>query len=142
MSRFSQAFRPRVMLMMVALLLVLAGCQAPADVNPSQPNVDVTDDPPAPTAQPAPATPQPTSTPIPVVVAEPTATKTPVVPLNPTSTEVATTSAEPTAPAELQIAPIAGALAPDFDLPGIDGSEVALSDLQGKVVLVNFWTTW
>ena len=142
MSRPSQAFRPLVLLMMAALLLVLAGCQAPADVNPSQPNMSVTDDPPAPTAQPAPATPAPTSTPIPVVIAQPTATKTLVVPINPTSTTVATPTAEPTTPAELQTAPVAGALAPDFRLSSIDGSEVALSDLQGKVVLLNFWTTW
>lgn len=31
---------------------------------------------------------------------------------------------------------------PDFVLPSLDGSEVRLSDLKGKVVLLNFWTTW
>jgi peroxiredoxin len=36
---------------------------------------------------------------------------------------------------------ISGA-APDFDLLSRDGSRVALSDLQGQVVMVNFWATW
>lgn len=33
-------------------------------------------------------------------------------------------------------------LAKDFTLKLIDGKEVKLSDLKGKVVLVNFWATW
>lgn len=32
--------------------------------------------------------------------------------------------------------------AKDFTLKLIDGKEVKLSDLKGKVVLVNFWATW
>ena len=43
---------------------------------------------------------------------------------------------------DLPIAPVAGALAPDFALEGLDGDEVSLSDLRGQVVLLNFWTTW
>lgn len=35
-----------------------------------------------------------------------------------------------------------GDRAPDFTLPGPDGSPIALSDLRGKVVLLNFWATW
>ncbi len=31
---------------------------------------------------------------------------------------------------------------PDFTLPTLDGSSITLSDLKGKVVLINFWTTW
>jgi peroxiredoxin len=32
--------------------------------------------------------------------------------------------------------------APDFDLVSRDGGRVALSDLAGQVVMVNFWATW
>ena len=36
----------------------------------------------------------------------------------------------------------AGMEAPDFTVAMIDGSEVTLSKLHGRVVLVNFWATW
>jgi cytochrome c biogenesis protein CcmG/thiol:disulfide interchange protein DsbE len=39
-------------------------------------------------------------------------------------------------------APVVGAPAPDFTLPGIDGSSVRLSDLAGTPVVINFWATW
>lgn len=32
--------------------------------------------------------------------------------------------------------------APDFRLPDLQGNDVILSELQGKVVLVDFWGTW
>jgi peroxiredoxin len=32
--------------------------------------------------------------------------------------------------------------APDFLLPDLQGQVVRLSQLKGKVVLLNFWTTW
>lgn len=32
--------------------------------------------------------------------------------------------------------------APGFSLPTTDGEEVTLSDYKGKVILLNFWTTW
>jgi len=32
--------------------------------------------------------------------------------------------------------------APDFALPGLDGGQVRLSDLRGKLVLLHFWATW
>ena len=35
-----------------------------------------------------------------------------------------------------------GDAAPDFTVTMFDGSEVTLSKLKGKVVLVNFWATW
>ena len=38
--------------------------------------------------------------------------------------------------------PRVGFRAPTFSLPDLHGNEVNLSDLRGKVVLVNFWATW
>ena len=32
--------------------------------------------------------------------------------------------------------------APDFNFPALDGSEISLWKLQGKVVVLNFWGTW
>lgn len=36
----------------------------------------------------------------------------------------------------------AGAAAPDFTVEMFDGQKIALADLRGKVVLLNFWATW
>lgn len=38
--------------------------------------------------------------------------------------------------------PAPGDPAPDFDLVLLDGSEVSLSNLQGQVVVLNFWASW
>lgn len=35
-----------------------------------------------------------------------------------------------------------GDIAPDFELVAMDGTVHRLSDYRGKVVLLNFWTTW
>lgn len=35
-----------------------------------------------------------------------------------------------------------GDKAPDFQLESLTGERVKLSDLKGKVVLINFWATW
>ena len=50
------------------------------------------------------------------------------------STPVAATAKPP--------APLVGHPAPDFTLPNLEGNELSLSDLEGQVVLVNFWATW
>lgn len=36
----------------------------------------------------------------------------------------------------------AGDQAPDFTVEMFDGSQITLSELRGKVVLLNFWATW
>lgn len=38
--------------------------------------------------------------------------------------------------------PTAGRNAPDFNLTTFDGQDYVLSDLRGKVVLINFWASW
>lgn len=38
--------------------------------------------------------------------------------------------------------PLANHLAPDFVLSDLAGQQIALSELRGKVVLVNIWATW
>ncbi len=38
--------------------------------------------------------------------------------------------------------PQEGSPAPDFTLKDLSGRDVRLKDLQGKVVIVNFWATW
>ena len=37
---------------------------------------------------------------------------------------------------------LTGEIAPDFTLNSLEGYPVALSDLKGSVVVVNFWATW
>jgi cytochrome c biogenesis protein CcmG/thiol:disulfide interchange protein DsbE len=38
--------------------------------------------------------------------------------------------------------PPVGRPAPDFELTTFDGQRIRLSDLKGKVVVLNFWATW
>ncbi len=42
----------------------------------------------------------------------------------------------------LSQAPQVGELAPDFQLPNLEGQSISLSDFRGKPVLVNFWASW
>ena len=86
----------------------------------------------------------------------PKSTVTPVpatqVPLSPTSTAVPTaTPSPPVSPStpptassasNLPTKPVAGAQAPGLSLPDLEGKEVSLESLRGKVVLLNFWASW
>lgn len=38
--------------------------------------------------------------------------------------------------------PLSGGPAPDFTLTLFDGGQLALSELQGQVVVINFWASW
>lgn len=42
----------------------------------------------------------------------------------------------------LEVAPVMGALAPDFTLFEVEGEQISLSDFRGQPVLINFWATW
>ncbi|SMO66118.1 Peroxiredoxin [Saccharicrinis carchari] len=44
--------------------------------------------------------------------------------------------------AEAEKATSIGASAPDFTLESVEGNDVALSSLQGKYLLVDFWASW
>jgi len=35
-----------------------------------------------------------------------------------------------------------GGLAPDFQLPDLEGQSISLSDFRGEPVMVNFWASW
>ncbi len=35
-----------------------------------------------------------------------------------------------------------GNIAPEIELPNVDGDVIKLSELQGKIVLINFWASW
>ena len=49
---------------------------------------------------------------------------------------------DPTAAARQQALPLAGHPAPDFNLQMLDGRTLALADLRGKAVVLNFWASW
>ena len=56
---------------------------------------------------------------------------------NPTGTQQERTPLQPPAPVSMREQP-----APDFVLQDLDSREVRLSELRGKVVLLDFWATW
>jgi len=38
--------------------------------------------------------------------------------------------------------PVRPLLGPSFALPSLDGTQVRLANLQGRMVMLYFWTTW
>ena len=58
--------------------------------------------------------------------------------------ESATAEPEPQSQEQLEASTIAksGMEAPNFTVEMFDGESIRLSDMRGKVVLVNFWATW
>jgi cytochrome c biogenesis protein CcmG/thiol:disulfide interchange protein DsbE len=46
------------------------------------------------------------------------------------------------APSSAEARPLANHIAPDFALSDLAGEQISLSELRGKVVLVNIWATW
>ena len=38
--------------------------------------------------------------------------------------------------------PVRPAVAPPFSLPDLNGTSIRLADLQGRIVMLYFWTTW
>ncbi|MBB6282366.1 TlpA disulfide reductase family protein [Geobacillus subterraneus] len=49
---------------------------------------------------------------------------------------------KPNETSETEISPEIGHTAPDLTLPTLGGEPVKLSDLRGKAVVLNFWTSW
>ncbi len=133
-------------LLLVGLVSV-GGCLSPGEQNTPVPAV-VNVSPEA-TASLA----DPTSAPVmadpPLTATQPLVESPSATPFDFTQDELGTGTGEPTVAiatatptADLPIAPVPGARAPDFMLTDLNGDEVSLSGLRGQAVLLNFWTTW
>ena len=44
--------------------------------------------------------------------------------------------------ADANIGHVAGKVAPNFSIKRLDGSDLVLNELRGKVVMIDFWDTW
>ena len=42
----------------------------------------------------------------------------------------------------LEVGPLAGQIAPDFEITDVDGKRHRFSDFRGQAVFLNFWATW
>ena len=121
-----------VILSLIAMALAVACAQA------SEPPVP-TPEPVPPTATPAPPTETPTETPQPSPTPSPTAgpAPTPTAP-PPTATAVP----RPTPRVIRSRSQTEDAAAPDFEVETFAGETLRLSDLEGQVVVLNFWASW
>ena len=48
----------------------------------------------------------------------------------------------PSETADMPVAPVEGARAPELTLSDLNGEEITLGELRGKVIMLNFWATW
>ncbi|MBC7242337.1 MAG: redoxin domain-containing protein [Anaerolineae bacterium] len=101
-------------------LLALGAFLSACGTNPPQAAVTI--------PAPAVSTPPPTATWVPMPTDTPVPTATP--------------SPAPASPTKLAVAPLPGALAPDFVVSDLEGNPIQLSAYRGKRVLLNFWATW
>ena len=77
------------------------------------------------------------------VTALPTATPEPTPsPPSPTPEPTVTATPAPTPRTILSTRDAEGEAAPDFEVETFDGETLRLSDLNGKVVVLNFWASW
>jgi peroxiredoxin len=53
-----------------------------------------------------------------------------------------TNSTNPELNGVTSFAPMQGSIAPEFTLESLAGHQVVMTELSGKVVLLNFWATW
>lgn len=113
----------------LAVFVMLAICVVVACGQPSAANLPVD----TPTAVPEPPTPIPQPTPVP-----PTPTPEPTVPPQPT----VTATPAPTPRIIKSRAQTEDKAAPDFEMETFDGETLRLSELEGKVVVLNFWASW
>ncbi len=90
--------------------------------------------------------PSPTATPEPVQTAAPAPTPPPTATAAPTATVApAPTSTAAPAPTPVKILPRGTketGKAHDFEIETFDGEMLKLSDMEGKVVVLNFWASW
>ena len=116
---------PLTILLLLALFLTVSCAQSGSESQPLPAETAVPaltpttiPDPPTVTTEPTPGPPSPTP--------EPTVTATPA-PTPRTILSTSSTDAE---------------TAPDFEVETFDGETLRLSDLNGKVVVLNFWASW
>ncbi|MCC7294179.1 MAG: carboxypeptidase regulatory-like domain-containing protein [Phycisphaerales bacterium] len=64
------------------------------------------------------------------------------VPADHSEVTISLTEARQEPPSRQGRGPAAGAAAPDFQVTTLEGKTLKLSDLKGKVVLLDFWATW
>ena len=125
MNNLSKRINVIGLLLFLCLPVIVSGCLDAGEqmINPSP---KATPPPPDSTSAP----PSADSTPVPTFTATQSSTQ--------SSLGIAT--ATPTA--DLPIAPVMGARAPDFTLTDLNGDEMSLSNLRGQPLLLNFWATW